>query len=868
MLRFCQFAWPHTCIFVLLILFKFTVSTSKISISYSKQCASVVPEATPTTYADFASPYLQTATTYFTGGERIFGENSTHISYTSLYFQTSRNVYATNSHGVYKIDAELTFSVHSIEMHYPVSNSTHGRSSRRPRGSGRLKFLLHGFWSESSGKGCFVGSAPWYSSIGEPLNLEAMFKINYSKSSTYSNGFVNGELQSLSHLNDEAYFEPIYILSFPQVNQYEYKLISEEIVKSLYVLDYFRKSSVLGSRPGEICSLFDRNHYTFTLEYASSCSSSLKDCSPLSGVLTYRPTYVSLYSIQCDEYGNKMRFLVHLTNRNNGGRDEKFDPSATLVGEGLWDEKTNSLVIVACRISSSNSFGDAHVGDCSLRLSLYYPSTWSIKNRDKAVGQIWTNKTAQDVGYFGMIKFRTSDVDMKVPGFKYKYTEIENVNKLCPKKAVTRGKRYPRSNESFLYSSLFLSNSGWGGSGEIVKSEDEFGNVVSENVPVNVSFKLSFWSKSNNVKLEAGHSSLNISLNSNGHLVISAEGVYDARTGYLCMVGCRNLGSNNSLDCEILLNFQFPESIRTEGGFFKGSMQSTRKQSDPHFFQHLNVSSSAFLSYEAHRSLWRIDLEITMVLISTTNACIFVCFQLYHVKRYPNTVPYMSLVMLAILTLGHMVPLVLNFEAVFMAKQNTENVILTWTARRTGKSNEPGISVAEKKTLLVSLPIYAVSGLVAFLWNWKKNYYGRAPCAFDYSQAQCQQYTLWGNFRSYAGLILDGFLLPQVLLNIFQMSRRSALSMPFYLGTTLVHIVPHAYDLYRANNYVPAHVKDAYLYADPSADYYSATWDIIIPLAGLLLVVIIFLQQRYGGRIILPRKFREVELYAKVPLVT
>ncbi|KAK1405570.1 hypothetical protein POM88_005175 [Heracleum sosnowskyi] len=271
---------------------------------------------------------------------------------------------------------------------------------------------------------------------------------------------------------------------------------------------------------------------------------------------------------------------------------------------------------------------------------------------------------------------------------------------------------------------------------------------------------------------------------------------------------------------------------------------------------------------------------------------------LLNVKRYPKTVPYMSLVMLAILTLGHMVPFVLNFEAVFMAKQNTENVILSssrwlevnevimrvatmvafllqfrllhlaWTARRTGKSNEPGISVAEKNTLLVSLPIYAVGGLDAFLWKWKKNYYGRAPCAFDYSQAQCQQYTLWGNFRSYAGLILDGFLLPQVLLNIFQMSRRSALSMPFYLGTTLVHIVRHACDLYRANNYVPAHVKDAYLYANPSADYYSVTWDIIIPLAGLLLVVIIFLQQRYGGRIILPRKFREVELYAKVPLVT
>ncbi|KAK1405162.1 hypothetical protein POM88_004767 [Heracleum sosnowskyi] len=318
--------------------------------------------------------------------------------------------------------------------------------------------------------------------------------------------------------------------------------------------------------------------------------------------------------------------------------------------------------------------------------------------------------------------------------------------------------------------------------------------------------------------MEAGHSSLITSLNSHGHLVISAEGVYDARTGNLCMVGCRYLSSNNSLDCEILLNFQFPESSKTDIDFVKGSMQSTRKQSDPLFFQNLNMTSSDFSGSEAQRSFWRIDLEITMVLISKASVCIFVCFQLYHVKRYPNTVPFMSVFMLVILTLGHLVPLVLNFEALSMEKQNTQNMIqsnsnwlevnevivrvatmvafllqfcllqLAWTARHTGEKNEPSISVAEKKTLLVSLPIYFVGGLVAFLLNWKKNYYGNVSRSLDYSRAQHQQHVLWGDLRSYAGLVLDGFLFPQVLLNIFHMSRESALSMPFYLGTTLVHI--------------------------------------------------------------------------------
>ncbi|XP_074373513.1 uncharacterized protein LOC141713842 [Apium graveolens] len=919
----CQFTWPHTCIFLLLIIYNFTIATSKTTVSYSEQCGSVVSEATPTTYADFSFPYLRTSTSYLTGGERIFGKNSSSSSLTSFIFRSSRNVYATSSPGVYKIDAELTFRVYNNIYNPGSINSTFGRSARRRRSSGRLKFLLHGFLSESSGKGCFVGSAAWFSSKGEPLNIEVVFKTNYSKSSTYSKSFVTGKLESLSHSTDESYFEPISILSFPELIHYEYKLISEETLSDFHVVDD-KKSLVLGSQPGEICSLFNRDYSTFRLEYARSCSSSLKNCSPLDGVLGYMPPYISLYSIQCYENENKMRFLVQFTNISYVERYKMFDPSAILVGEGLWDEKTNSLVIVACRILSSTSLEDARVGDCSFRLSLYYPSVWSIRNRDKAVGQIWSNKTAQDVGYFGMIKFRTSDAYMKVPGFKYEYTETEKVNKLCPKKKVKRGQRYPSGhsydmrfdmsvqnskyfgwgsaepifigNESYGYSSVFISNSRWGGYGETVASEVDSVNVVSGNVPLNVSYKLSF-SSMGDAKLGAGHSSLNTSLDSYGQLVISAEGIYDAGTGYLCMVGCRNLLSNNSLDCEIVLNFQFPGSHKTEGGFIKGSMQSTRKQSDPLFFKHLNLTSSSFSVSEAQRSLWRIDLEITMVLISNTLACIFVGFQLYHVKSYPNTVPYISLLMLLILTLGHMVPLVLNFEALFKTKQNTQNTILSssgwlevnevivrvatmvafllqfrllqlaWTARNTGESNELSISVAEKKTLLVVLPVYIFGGLVAFLVNWKKDYYGSAPRIFDYSQAQRPRHTLWGDLRSYAGLILDGFLFPQVLLNMFQVSTESALSMPFYLGTTLVHSVPHAYDIYRASNYVPAHVNGTYVYANPNADFYSAAWDIIIPLAGLLLGAIIFLQQRYGGRSILPRKFRELELYAKVPAV-
>ncbi|KAL8131481.1 hypothetical protein AgCh_007425 [Apium graveolens] len=268
-----------------------------------------------------------------------------------------------------------------------------------------------------------------------------------------------------------------------------------------------------------------------------------------------------------------------------------FYPSAALVGEGLWDETNNFLVIVACTISSANSSGDAHVGDCSFRLSLYHPSVWSTKNRDRAVGQIWTNKTAQRSGTLAR-----SDLGLPV---KTSIFQVFRMNTLLFKKE----KPIFIGNELYAHSSVKCT--GLGGYEEIAESEVEFEKFDSDNVPVN--------------------------------LVISAEGVYDAGTGLLCMVGCRNLLSSNSLDCDIVLNFQFPRLIKTKGDFLKGSMQSTRKQSDPLFFECLNMTSSSSISYEALRSVWRIDLGIAMMLIVSTNVCIFVCFQLYQAIRYSKS---------------------------------------------------------------------------------------------------------------------------------------------------------------------------------------------------------------------------------------
>ncbi|KAI8012581.1 hypothetical protein LOK49_LG06G00726 [Camellia lanceoleosa] len=384
------------------------------------------------------------------------------------------------------------------------------------------------------------------------------------------------------------------------------------------------------------------------------------------------------------------------------------------------------------------------------------------------------------------------------------------------------------------------------------------------------------------------------------------EGVYDEETGNLCMVACTKLSKDDqrskteSMDCEVVVKFQYQPMNSKNGGQIKGTIKSTRKETDPLYFTQLEVSASTYYTEDARNSIWRMDLEIAMVLISNTLACVFVVLQIFYVRKNPGLLPLASLVMLVILVFGHMIPLVLNFETLFLGKRDRRSQLLrsggwfevnevtvrivtmvafllqfrllqlTWSARLGGENNQKASWVAEKKALFVSIPLYIVGVLVALFLNLRNNKsdntmyssYGVAATIVVH-----QQNSLWGALKSYGGLVLDGFLFPQILLNMFRISGEKPLSRSFYIGTTFIRLLPHAYDLYRAHNYAREQFEESYIYANPSTDYYSTAWDVGISCGGVAFAIIIYLQQRFGGRFFLPRRFREAEaVYEKVPV--
>ncbi|KAK7827655.1 hypothetical protein CFP56_030900 [Quercus suber] len=105
---------------------------------------------------------------------------------------------------------------------------------------------------------------------------------------------------------------------------------------------------------------------------------------------------------------------------------------------------------------------------------------------------------------------------------------------------------------------------------------------------------------------------------------ISAEGIYDRDTGLLCMIGCRHLDFqlndqnsiiNGSLDCESRIKVQFPPLHAEQAEIAKGPIESRRSKSDPLYFESLQLSSNSITTTQAKESIWKMKLEITMVVI-------------------------------------------------------------------------------------------------------------------------------------------------------------------------------------------------------------------------------------------------------------
>ncbi|KAL3636876.1 hypothetical protein CASFOL_019175 [Castilleja foliolosa] len=851
--------YTFLCLFLLIIITTNSSSTPKTTLSYADHCSSFVPESSPVARA--SPPFVPNlSTSYVTGEDKLFlavkPENETYYYYVgkSLELLIHSNYYKTIADGVYKVEGSLY--IRSPYVYYDNqsdSGSYHRNFSVRERS---IRFSLTGFWSENSRKLCMVGSA--VDGI-KTVDLDAVLKLNFaSENPNIYTGVVSGTLESTrSVVNDPGYFDPISIFHFPELSNYSYSLVSEAA-----------KSRSSDLQQDRLCSM---SSFVLKMEYVGSRIELLSSC------------FLALSPIQCPGPEKKLRFMAKL--QNSSYDHQGFGYESTLIGEASWDDKNNQLSGVACRLLYPANHSSNHaIGDCTMGLTLKYNSVWTLRNEPKAVGHIWSTKNVNDSGYFGKVNLTSFDHE-DLPDLRYVYNDLDRAKKLCPViKPKEKGSIYPDGHSyDMRFDMSFKSSKGehiaWGYANPISVGNDLYDrnkkvvamqSIETESVsgfkeisepvrntniaPTDISYKISI--SLYKVKLINLFPKLNFSTKVPRRFVITAEGVYSAENGHLCMVGCGKLimygmnSTHTSTDCEILVKFKFA-SLSDKNGLIKGTIESTRNKSDPLRFEDMIIISDAYSFEMAKRSIWRMDFEITMVLIFNTLSCFFIGIQILHVKRNPEVLSRISLIMLVILCLGYMIPLwCLAKQTLFVSSDGwleaNEVVVrvitlvpfllqirlvqLVWSSKQ---------SVAnEKKSVFILLPMYILGCLIALLLNWARD----------------RKYSLWDDLRSYVGLIIDGFLFPQILLNVFGGSAEKALARCFYVGTSAVRLTPHAYNQYRDYNYPTLDVNGTYYYANPSADFYSMAWDVLIPCGVIVLAVIVFLQQRNGGRWILPQR--------------
>lgn len=345
----------------------------------------------------------------------------------------------------------------------------------------------------------------------------------------------------------------------------------------------------------------------------------------------------------------------------------------------------------------------------------------------------------------------------------------------------------------------------------------------------------------------------------------------------------------------ILVTVKFP-SLRARGeGQGRGVISSLRDKSDRLFFQKIDISLFGMYSDQVLEAISRMDLEGIMLVASTTLSCVFTVLQILRTKKNPEAAPATSITMLAILTLGYLTPLVLNFDALFMSRRSRYSVYwmsdwrevnevvmraptlvafvlqlrllqLVWSGRRRSadqsKSATPSPVVSERIVLQICLPLYLLGGaLAAAVHVINVRAASEDPLVVRIGGEPA---TIWEDLVSYGGLILDGFLLPQIILNAsLAGSGVRAISPWFYAGGTMTRVMPHVYDVVRRQIYEPS-MSSSDLYASPRGDLFGVAWDIIIPCGAGLLAVLLFLQQRLGGPALLPSQRRRSGGYEMV----
>jgi hypothetical protein len=640
-------------------------AAASLSTSYAVHCPTL-PAAPDLLTVDGSAhlPTLQLSTGYFSGGgDRLFGTEPSSLPRSFSLLPSS--VLRTTNSSLVRVTATLTVSVGQPPFRYgkqgrnlfEYDGHAHRFRPRLPRFTGRrgsITFGLRGYSSTASGELCMVGTGSGRAADGSPVQfLPAVLRVDFPGPANLTRSFVTGRLERADTVS------PLQTVSLVAYAEEGY-VYDESASCPPPPASRFDALRVFEGRNFSCAQLNMMLKTPFRLQYREGSNSTASS-------LGLHQMYMYVNRMHCAGDG-AVRAYVAFTNQAVASRYYFMLGEKAVVTEGFWDQKSSRLCLKGCHVVSSGpSRADLSVGQCGIGMSFWFPSVWSMEQRSFAAGLVWNTSLKSDEAIAAGSSAITPNFRGNLTGLKYNYTKVDEAKKYYEKYGLDKKRKgkFPDSNSYRDLVFWFYVQKG-GGSG--YASPVTIGSLLFDGNSLVVPDPFSYHLLSNmkqkliNVSYDIYYVG-NWSLESFHRRHISAEGVYDTQTGSLCMIACREV--NTSSDCEMLVTAQFSSMDAKATQHVKGMLRSLRTKTDPLFFETLNIASYGLYVDQVEESIWRMDLESTMALISMTLACIFIAVQLFHVKKVPEALPAMSITMLVVLALGYMVPLVLNFEALF-----------------------------------------------------------------------------------------------------------------------------------------------------------------------------------------------------------
>uniref|UniRef100_A0A0D9X0S5 RING-type E3 ubiquitin transferase n=1 Tax=Leersia perrieri TaxID=77586 RepID=A0A0D9X0S5_9ORYZ len=745
---------------------------------------------------------------------------------------------------------------------------------------------------------------------------DMLLVLRYPKELTLMTRAVTGEMTSTRAMSDAAYFDRVQLVSgLTWSSMYVFRRPDElvataahpsdddgnrgrELYKGMYLCDVLQRygHGVINVRPSWQCNSMAtgapcRSLGPFEMDRAD-------DADVSSGV------GIVLRDLRCQGYeydtaGKPGGVMVSGVFRALFRREYWVTAlmrtelsGKTLSAEGVWSVSAGEIRMVACRGIGNKA--------CHFRLTLSFPTTFSITGRDMMIGEITYNYTkVKRAGEFLGRSSLSSDLreiiarslKLSYPNCRgYGYADGERSLAHLADRLALRFTAMPR----------LFSPPGWIERPVLHLEVFFLGQLIERFMPVSNDATTRSSVIPGDEPCFGKHRILNVSAEFTifgkprvPSSAMSLEGVYDPEDGRMYLIGCRDvhlpwrnsstrgeLDLEDGMDCSIEVKVEYPPPtthwfVRSTA---KVQIASTRVPGDdPLHFRTVKLQAQPVQyprRWPEFMSRAIVNGVLCVVYLTATIAASL--GQLHRLKHHPDVAPYVSLVMLGVQALGLIMPLFSGMESLLARVTLLSDSDTTTAPPPTSGSSYMLDYSRPYQTVRLTAMVLTVAAFTLTLHHAQKVQRSRARLVGRSPNAEAARVPSEGKVFVYhfaahlavfvlvlalnnghaatveqhVALMQDMFLLPQVIGNAAWRVNCELLPGSFYADATAARLLPRVYDPALR----PTPVADVFSVDQAPAISSSrksffrnkASDDVVTPLAAVALTVTVFVQQRWN----------------------